>query len=92
MEWLFWYLFGLASGGTIIYLILNLKQKDIKMKWYEWVLGILTVSIAALMVENFVHSLAEMQVKAAWMGVSFMGVPAILLAAITVRSVQSRMR
>lgn len=90
MEWFFWYLFGFAMGGAVIYLLRSLTEKQISLRWYEWILGALTVLLFTFMVETFVHSLAEMQVKAAWLSLAFIGLPLVILAVVTVRSVQAR--
>jgi uncharacterized membrane protein HdeD (DUF308 family) len=46
-----------------------------------------------LIIQNFIGSLAEEETRAAWMGVLFLGIPAVILGVLAVRLPwQRRMR
>jgi hypothetical protein len=63
---------------------------DIKLLWYEWILGALFMIIFMFMGQTFIASLKEFVPRAAWMTLVFMGVPNILIGAVLVGSVLSR--
>jgi hypothetical protein len=69
---------------------MTLKEKAIKLVWYEWVLSVLSLLIVIIMGQTFIASFGEGEPRAAWMSLVFMGIPTIVLAVIAVRSVQSR--
>jgi len=90
MEWFFWYLIGLIGGGLAVYLITLLQKKDILLKWYEWLLGVVIMLGSLFTLETFVHSLAEMQVRAAWLSALFIGLPILILCVVLFRSIRPR--
>ena len=88
----FWYvLLGFILGGGSVYLWMTLKEKAIKMVWYEWVLSVLSIVIILFMGQTFIGSFEEGEPQAAWLSLVFMGIPIIILAVILVRSMRSRM-
>ena len=88
----FWYvLMGFLMGGGAVYLWHILKEKSTKLVWYEWVLTILIFLIFLFMGQTFIASLGEGEPRAAWMTLVFMGVPIVILAVITVRSIRARL-
>lgn len=88
----FWYvLIGFVMGGGTIYLWHILKEKNTKLVWYERVLTILIFLIFLFMGQTFIASLGEGEPRAAWMTLVFMGVPIVILAVITLRSIRGRL-
>jgi uncharacterized membrane protein len=67
-----------------------LKEKAVKMVWYEWVLSVLSLLITIFMGQTFIGSYQEGEPQAAWLSLVFMGIPMIVFAVLTVRSVKSR--
>jgi uncharacterized membrane protein len=55
------------------------------MTWYEWVMGVVSLILILLVIQNFVGSVAEEETRAAWMGVLFLGIPAVVLGVLAVR-------
>jgi hypothetical protein len=88
-NWLWWFIFGIATGVGLTALWFSLKDK-VSFKWYEWLLVVLSTFLLGFMVQTFFASFAEQESKAAWLSLVFLGVPTIVLIVITARSVQSR--
>jgi len=88
-NWLWWYLLGIVIGGGTIALWFSVKDK-VTLKWYEWVLSMLTILLFAFTLQTVFGSFAEYEAQAAWMSLVFLGIPTIILVVITMRSVQTR--
>jgi uncharacterized membrane protein HdeD (DUF308 family) len=82
---MWWFLFGLVLGVGILALVLRVRARKIRMTWYEWIMGIAALVLILLVIQNFVGSLAEEETRAAWMGVLFLGIPAVILGVLAVR-------
>ena len=82
---MWWFLFGLVLGACVMGLLRWKSAKKISMTWYEWVMGIASLILILLVIQNFVGSLEEEQTRAAWMGVLFLGIPAVILGVLAVR-------
>ena len=91
-NWFWYVLVGFLMGGGTIYLWHILKEKHIKLVWYEWILTILTFVIFLFMWQTFIASFGEGEPRAAWLTLVFLGVPIIIMAVVTVRSIQTRLR
>ena len=88
----FWYvLIGFLMGGGAVYLWTLAKEKALKFVWYEWVLMVLAFLFFMFMGQTFIASFGEGEPRAAWMTLVFMGIPIIIIAVVTTRSVQSRL-
>ena len=89
-EW-FWYVVtGFVMGSASVFIVTKLNAMDIKLLWYEWILGGLFMLIFMFMVQTFIASFKEFQPRAAWMTIVFLGIPMILIGAVLVQSVLSR--
>ena len=78
-----WFIWGLIVGaGAMRALIWDLEGR-MEITWYAWLIGILTLILATLTIQTFVASFREREPKAAWMSLLFMGVPTLILAAVT---------
>ena len=80
---MYWFFYGLFVGaGAMRLLTWDLEGKMV-IPWYAWLLGIVTVSLATLTLQTFFASFQEREPKAAWMSLLVMGVPTLILAAVT---------
>ena len=82
---MWWFLFGLVLGACVLALLRWKSAKNINMTWYEWIMGIASLILVLLVIQNFVGSVAEEETRAAWMGVLFLGIPAVILGVLAVR-------
>ena len=80
--WWFWFVFALVLGAGVLALVLWLRSRDIKVTWYEWLIGIVGLLLLLIAVQHYVGSLAEMYPAAGWMGALIVGVPALVLLAV----------
>jgi hypothetical protein len=86
-NWLWWFSFGIFIGVAMTASYFSIKAKGISLKWYEWPLAIFIVFLLGFTVQNFFGSFAEMEPRAAWLSLVFMGVPTIILCVIFARLV-----
>jgi hypothetical protein len=87
---MWWFVFGLVLGVGILALVLWVRARKIRTTWYEWIMGIAALVLILLVVQNFAGSLAEEETRAAWMGVLFLGIPAVILGVLAVRLTRQR--
>jgi hypothetical protein len=90
-NWFWYVLLGFILGGGVVYLGSLLKEKSIKLKWYEWVLVILGLLFFLFLGQTFIASFGEGEPRAAWMSLIFLGLPIVLIAVGTLRLVRSRL-
>ena len=89
-EWFWYVVIGFLMGSGLVYILTKLNAMDVTLFWYEWILGILFMSIFIFMGQTFIASFKEFAPRAAWMALVFMGVPNILIGAVLAQSVLSR--
>ena len=77
-----WFWIGLIVGGALIALVLWLRNRNIKLAWYEYLLGVLAIAFAAAAVQHYFGSMKEYEYKAAWMGALIFGAIFLVLAAV----------
>jgi hypothetical protein len=77
---LFWIalVVGLVVGGLIFWL----RSREIKLNWYEWLIGIIGLLALIFTVQNFYGSFQEGESTAAWMFLLITGLPALVLLAV----------
>jgi fatty acid desaturase len=92
VSWIwFWYmLVGFLLGGGAVYLGMLLKEKAIKLTWYEWILVVLGFVLFLFLGQTFVASFIEGEPRAAWMTLLILGFIIVLVAVGTFRSIKTR--
>ena len=85
---MWWFLYGLIVGGGLMRLLIWDLEGRMEITWVAWLIGILTLLLATFTIQTFVGSFKEREPKAAWMSLLFMGVPTLILAAITTVAVR----
>ena len=78
-----WFLYGLFIGAGGMRLVMWVQQEQIDVAWYAWALGVIALALGALAGQNFFASFKELEPRAAWMGLVFIGIPALILAGVT---------
>ena len=79
--WLF-LLTGLIVGAGLLWLVPWLRNRDIAVKWYEWLIGAVGLALLLFAIQNFFTSLAEAESTSASMYLLVMGLPALILLAV----------
>jgi uncharacterized membrane protein len=90
--WFLYFLIGCLTGGFLVAFWNSLKRRSVRLVWYEWILCVVSFMFYILLLQSFIASLAEGEPQAAWMSVVFLGVPVVLIAVATLRSVQTRLK
>jgi cation transport ATPase len=86
-NWLWWFAFGVLVGAAGTVYFYSLKTKGTNLRWYEWLLAVLTVFLAGFAIQNFFASFAEKEPQAAWLSLVFIGVPTVILGVVFIRLV-----
>ena len=77
---MWWFLYGLVLGAGAMGMLVH--QGKIVVNWYVWVMALLALALGTLTVQHFFASLKEMEPRAAWMGLLFLGLPALILGGV----------
>ena len=73
---------GVIVTACLFALVLWLRQRNIMVTWYEWLIGIVGLVLLLIAVQHVFGALAEFFPYAAWMGLLVLGLPALILLAI----------
>ena len=90
-TWFLYVVIGFLLGGGAVYLWSYLKEKAVKLVWYEVVLFVLSGLAFILLGQTFIASFQEGEFQAAWMSVVFMGIPLIVMMVGAIRSLSKRL-
>ncbi len=92
VSWIwFWYvLVGFIMGGGAVLIWNVLKKASLMPNWYEWILLVLSFITFMFMGQTFIASFQEVEPRAAWLSLFFMGVPILLMAVGLFRSLNKR--
>lgn len=85
-----WYIFIFLLGAGVFALMLQLRSRSIEIKWYDWLISLVGLSLLLFTIQNFFASLAEYTSTAAWMFLLVTGLPAVILMAISWQLVARR--
>ncbi|MBA7690140.1 hypothetical protein ES703_98664 [subsurface metagenome] len=87
-----WFIIALILGIALTALVLWLHSRDIKVSWYEWLIGVIGLLLLLFTIQNFVGSFIEVESTAAWMFWLVTGLPALILLVIAWQLVARRQR
>ncbi|PKH45502.1 hypothetical protein CVH13_01492 [Dehalococcoides mccartyi] len=90
---LFYALLWIVPSIGVTLFIISLRRKNISLKWWEWVIGVIALGLAILGIQHFYTSVTvESEYRSALLGGGlFLGL-AILLSFGVFRLVQVRLR
>jgi len=74
-----WVIVALIVGGLVGALVLWLRAKDIKVSWYEWLIGVIGLLLLLFTIQNYFAVQAEWESDAANMFILVTGLPAVIL-------------
>ena len=78
MPWA--YLFAglvLGIGGTLG--VTWLRAKNISVKWYDWIIGVIGLLLFLFALQNFFAAFADFESGPAWVYIWAIGIPAIVI-------------
>ncbi len=87
-----WLVIGLIAGAGVLTLVNRLRGSNIKVTWYEWLIGVIGLLMLLFTIQNFFASQAELEPTAASMFLLVTGLPAIILLAIAWQLIARRQR
>ena len=70
---------GLIIGAVVLTLVFWIRNQDISLTWYEWLIGVLGLGLLLFTVQNFFGSLSEFESMAAWLFLPVTGLPSLIL-------------
>lgn len=77
---MWWFIYGLILGAGGMGLRNWYQAGNITVGWYVWPIMGLALALGTLAVHHFFASRAELEPKAAWMGLLVIGLPAVFLS------------
>ncbi|GAI40852.1 putative reductive dehalogenase anchoring protein (rdhB) [marine sediment metagenome] len=87
-----WFIIGIVLGVAMLALVLWLRGRNIKVTWYEWLIGVLGLALLLYTIQNVVGLLTEIEPTATWMFALVIGLPALILLAVAWQLVARRQR
>ena len=87
-----WIPISLIVGAGLVVMVLWLRSRDIKVTWYEWLIGAIGLLLLLFTIQNFVTAFAELESAAAWMFLLVLGLPALILLVVAWLLVWRRQR
>lgn len=81
---MWWFIYALIIGASIVGSVLGLQLADITVGWYVWLLGALGIIMLTLTLQHVFASIREMEPIAAKRGALLMGIPAIIFIVIAI--------
>ncbi len=84
--------FGLIIGAVITALVLWLRGRDIVVKWYDWLIGVIGLVLLVFGIWHYFGSLAENFAFAGMMGLLIFGVIGLVLMAVSWQLIARRQR
>ena len=74
-----WLIIGIILGAIVLGLLYWIRSKDIKVSWYEYLIGVIGLLLLLFTIQNFAGSFTEIEPAAAWMFWVVTGIPALIL-------------
>jgi hypothetical protein len=71
-----WLILGLLIGAGVVYLA---TRSDLKLAWFDWVIGAVGLALALLAIQNYAASMAELEPRAAGILLATFGIPALIV-------------
>lgn len=77
-----WLAIGIVIGIALLAVLLWMRNRNISLKWYEWLIMVIGLLLLAFTIQNFIGSFIEDEQVAAWYFLVVTGVPGIILIAL----------
>ena len=87
-----WFVTALIIGAVLGGLFFWLRGRDIRVTWYEWLIGIVGVLLILFTIQNYAGALNEVKPTAANLFLLASGLPALILLAVAFQFVWRRNR
>ena len=87
-----WFTVAFFVGAGLVALVLWFRNRNIKVTWYEWLIGALGLLLLLFAIQNFVSAFAELEPQASWKLLLVLGLPALILLGVAGSLVWRRQR
>jgi len=87
-----WFIIALIVGIVIGTLVLWTRSKDIKLAWYEWLIGIVGLLLLLFGLQNYFAVGAELESTAATLFLLVIALPGLILMLVAWQLVARRQR
>ena len=87
-----WFVISFLLGVGLLAFVWWLRSRDIKLTWYEWLIGILGLVVLLFGLQNLVGSFAENEPEAAWVFLYTLVPAGLIIIAIALQLVVRRQR
>ena len=74
-----WFLIALILGALVGGLLLWMRNRNMSLTWYEWVIGVIGLLMVLFGVQNYFGSVAEVEISAAPMYLLVIALPGLVL-------------
>jgi len=78
-----WFMIGMLVGVLVLGLIWLMKRNNLSLTWYEGLIGVIGMVMLLFTIQNYFGSLAEIEPKAANLFLLVIGLPGIILLALS---------
>ena len=79
-----WFVVALIVGAAVAAMVLLLRSRDIRVSWYEWLIGILGLLLLLFTIQTYGGFSAEAADDAASTILWMVGIPSVVLIGIAV--------
>ena len=87
-----WLIIGLLAGAAVLALVMWMRNSNIALKWYDWVIGIIGLLLLLFTIQNYLGSQVELEPAAANLFLLVTGLPAIILLVVAWQLIARRQR
>ena len=85
-----WFFIALILGAAILGLVFWLRNRNMRVAWYDWLIGAVGLLLLLAAAQHYAGSLAELYPTAGWMGALAFGIPGLILLAVSWQLVARR--
>ena len=87
-----WFIIGILIGIALLGVVQWMRNNKVSLTWYEWLLGIVGFALLIFTIQNFFALRGEDLAIPSWFTLLLLGVPAIVMLAITWQLVSRKQR
>ena len=78
-----WFIVALVVGVGLTALVMWLRNRDISVTWYEWIIGIIGLLLLLFTIQNSLTAITELESTASMMFLLVFGLPALILLVVS---------
>ncbi len=87
-----WFILTFVLGAAMVGLVLWVRNRDIAIKWYDWLIGALGVVLVLASVQHLFGSIREDYLQSGLLGLVAFALPGLILLAVAWQLIARRQR